>query len=44
MLTVPNEAIQGQRRSWNLVNKLGEGDAGEIYLVQSLLDNQPRDL
>jgi serine/threonine protein kinase len=41
MLTVPNEAIQGQRRSWNLVNKLGEGDAGEIYLVESLLDNQP---
>jgi serine/threonine protein kinase len=41
MLTETNEAIQGQRRSWNLVKKLGEGDAGEIYLVESLLDNQP---
>jgi serine/threonine protein kinase len=41
MLTEPTEAIQGQRRSWNLIKKLGEGDAGEIYLVESLLDNQP---
>jgi len=41
MLTEINEAVQGQRQSWNLVKKLGEGDAGEIYLVESLLDNQP---
>jgi serine/threonine protein kinase len=41
MLTETNATIQGQRRSWNLVKKLGEGDAGEIYLVESLLDNQP---
>ena len=41
MLTEINEAIRGQRQSWNLVKKLGEGDAGEIYLVESLLDNQP---
>jgi len=41
MLTETNEAIQGQRRSWNLVKKLGEGDAGEVYLVESLTDNQP---
>jgi len=41
MLTENNTAIQGQRRSWNLLKKLGEGDAGEIYLVESLLDNQP---
>jgi serine/threonine protein kinase len=36
-----NEAIQGQRQSWNLIKKLGEGDAGEVYLVGSLSDNQP---
>ena len=41
MLTETNEAIQGQRQSWNLIKKLGEGDAGEVYLVESLLDNQP---
>lgn len=41
MLIEINEAIQGQRQSWNLVKKLGEGDAGEVYLVESLLDNQP---
>jgi len=40
MLTETNEAIQGQRQSWNLIKKLGEGDAGEVYLVESLLDNQ----
>ncbi len=41
MLTNTNETIQGQQRSWNLVKKLGEGDAGEVYLVDSILDNQP---
>src|SRR5512136_1234978 len=41
MLTEINEALQGQRQSWNLKKKLGEGDAGEVYLVESLLDHQP---
>ncbi len=41
MLTETNEAIQGQRQSWNLIKKLGEGDAGEVYLVESLSNNQP---
>src|SRR5512139_4109172 len=41
MLTEINETIQGQRQSWNLIQKLGEGDAGEVYLVESLLDKQP---
>jgi serine/threonine protein kinase len=36
-----NEAIQGQRQSWNLIKKLGEGDAGEVYLVESVLNQQP---
>src|SRR5512137_2478334 len=40
MLTETNEAIQGQRQSWNLIKKLGEGDAGEVYLVESLADKQ----
>lgn len=41
MLTETNEALQGQRQSWNLIKKLGEGDAGEVYLVESLLDHRP---
>jgi serine/threonine protein kinase len=40
MLTDTNKAIQGQQQSWNLIKKLGEGDAGEVYLVESLLDKQ----
>ena len=40
MLSETNEAIQGQRQSWNLIKKLGEGDAGEVYLVESILDTQ----
>lgn len=40
MLPETNEVIQGQRQSWNLINKLGEGDAGEVYLVESLSSNQ----
>ncbi len=41
MLTETHEAIQGQRQSWNLIKKLGEGDAGEVYLVESVLDGKP---
>ncbi|HEX9091829.1 MAG TPA: serine/threonine-protein kinase, partial [Anaerolineales bacterium] len=41
MLTEIYQAIQGQRQSWNLIKKLGDGDAGEVYLVESLLDKQP---
>jgi serine/threonine protein kinase len=41
MLPDTNEALQGQKQSWNLINKLGEGDAGEVYLVTSILDKQP---
>ena len=35
-----NEIVTGQLRSWNLIEKLGEGDAGEVYLVESLFDQQ----
>ena len=41
MLTETHQAIQGQRQGWNLIKKLGEGDAGEVYLVESLLDKHP---
>src|SRR5512135_1391335 len=41
MLIDITEAIQGQRQSWNLIKKLGEGDAGEVYLVESVLDKHP---
>jgi serine/threonine protein kinase len=41
MLTDTNEALQGQKQSWNLIKKLGEGDAGEVYLVESILHQQP---
>ncbi|PWB55055.1 MAG: hypothetical protein C3F13_04870 [Anaerolineales bacterium] len=41
MITVTSETIQGQRQSWNLIQKLGEGDAGEVYLAESVLDKQP---
>ncbi|MCU0485552.1 MAG: hypothetical protein MUC85_05515 [Anaerolineales bacterium] len=41
MLAKTNEAVLGQRRSWNLLKRLGEGDAGEIFLVESLTDRQP---
>src|SRR5512136_2366962 len=32
------ETAPGQNKAWNLLEKLGEGDAGEIYRVESLLD------
>ena len=40
MQTETNETIQGQRQRWNLIKKLGEGDAGEVYQVEASADNQ----
>lgn len=34
------DILAGRERAWSLIRKLGEGDAGEIYLVESLLDKQ----
>jgi len=34
------QTVAGQRQKWSLVNKLGEGDAGEVYLVESLLEGR----
>ncbi len=33
-------AAVGQSKSWSLIHKLGEGDAGEVYLVESPLDHK----
>lgn len=30
----------GQRYKWKLIEKLGEGDAGEVYLVESILEGK----
>ncbi len=32
--------VTGRQQRWCLVNKLGEGDAGEVYLVESLLEHK----
>ena len=31
-----NEIVSGQQSGWSLIKKLGEGDAGEVYQVESL--------
>ncbi len=36
-----DQTISAQRRNWSVIKKLGEGDAGEVYLMESLLDHQP---
>jgi serine/threonine protein kinase len=35
------EIVVGQRQRWVIRKKLGEGDAGEVHLVESLLDQKP---
>ena len=35
-----SEIVSGQRSAWCMLNKLGEGDAGEVYLVESLISAQ----
>jgi serine/threonine protein kinase len=34
------ETVSGQEYSWSLLKKLGEGDAGEVFLVESLLERK----
>lgn len=33
-------SVSGQAKSWSLLARLGEGDAGEVFLVESLLDRK----
>ncbi len=35
-----NELVTGRQRTWSLLQKLGEGDAGEVYRVESLIDHK----
>jgi serine/threonine protein kinase len=35
-----SEIVSGQRSAWCLLKKLGEGDAGEVFLVESLMSAQ----
>ncbi len=35
-----DEIVSGQRSAWALIRKLGEGDAGEVYLAESLMERQ----
>jgi serine/threonine protein kinase len=34
------QIVQGQRSLWHLLEKLGEGDAGEVFLVESTLEGK----
>jgi serine/threonine protein kinase len=36
-----SDIVSGQQSAWVLLKKLGEGDAGEVYLVESLLEKRP---
>jgi serine/threonine protein kinase len=35
-----DEIVSGKARAWNLISKLGEGDAGEVYLVESVIERR----
>lgn len=37
---IAGEVVSGERYGWSLQKKLGEGDAGEVYLVESLLEKK----
>lgn len=37
---IVGEVVSGQQQGWRLLKKLGEGDAGEVYLVESLLERK----
>lgn len=39
MIPIP-EIAAGELRAWKLLEKLGEGDAGEVYRVESLIEHK----
>jgi len=38
---IDNQILQGQKSAWSLLEKLGEGDAGEVFLVEGVMDQRP---
>lgn len=40
-LGIENGVVAGQSAAWSLIQKLGEGDAGEVYLVEGLVTHEP---
>lgn len=40
-LGIENGVVAGQSAAWSLIQKLGEGDAGEVYLVEGLVSHEP---
>lgn len=34
------EIVSGRQQGWTVISKLGEGDAGEVYLVESLFEKK----
>lgn len=34
------ETVSGRQKGWSLIKKLGEGDAGEVFLVESILEKK----
>lgn len=39
-MTINNESITGRNYTWYIIKKMAEGDAGEIFLVESSHDQQ----
>jgi serine/threonine protein kinase len=37
---IDNQTLQGQKTAWSLLDKLGEGDAGEVFQVEGVVDQR----
>lgn len=40
LTSMESDIVSGQETAWVLLKKLGEGDAGEVFLVESLLEKR----
>jgi serine/threonine protein kinase len=38
---IENQIFQGDHKQWRLIELLAEGDAGEVFLVESVLERKP---